>query len=275
MLRDESLRVPRGKTGPRTVILQPEAVEFFSRVVRSRSRDEPLLPRPKWSALESQRPTTADAAGDRAGWARSGRNVPCPRHSYISRTIEAGVPLTVLAENCGTSVRMIEQTYAKVSAHKRREFTFGGEEGKAERRRGSPVSGAAIRPRSGAVPITHRHVQTRPYDAQKFSGKHAPGRCPRARISASWSKVYLRTDRPGEVIKARCQYLAYKAGRIRDRRRIREALRLHACCIQRPLGSPHPASLRRRIRPERVRRHIRGSEGACISVQPRHVWTVL
>ena len=32
------------------------------------------------------------------------------------------MPLTVLAENCGTSVRMIEKTYAKVLADKRREF---------------------------------------------------------------------------------------------------------------------------------------------------------
>lgn len=48
------------------------------------------------------------------------------RHSYISRAIEAGVPLTVLAENCGTSVRMIEKTYAKVLADKQRKFTTMG-----------------------------------------------------------------------------------------------------------------------------------------------------
>ena len=48
------------------------------------------------------------------------------RHSYISRAIEAGMPLNVLAENCGTSVRMIEKTYAKVLANKRREFIASG-----------------------------------------------------------------------------------------------------------------------------------------------------
>lgn len=36
------------------------------------------------------------------------------------------MPLTVLAENCGTSVRMIEKTYAKVLADKRREFIVKG-----------------------------------------------------------------------------------------------------------------------------------------------------
>jgi integrase len=44
------------------------------------------------------------------------------RHSYISRAIEGSVPLNVIAENSGTSVRMIETTYAKVIASKRREF---------------------------------------------------------------------------------------------------------------------------------------------------------
>lgn len=48
------------------------------------------------------------------------------RHSHISRCIEGGVPLNVIAENCGTSVRMIETTYAKVLATKRREFIARG-----------------------------------------------------------------------------------------------------------------------------------------------------
>jgi len=47
-------------------------------------------------------------------------------NSYISRAIEAGMPLNVVAENCGTSVRMIETTYAKVLAGKRREFIARG-----------------------------------------------------------------------------------------------------------------------------------------------------
>jgi hypothetical protein len=32
------------------------------------------------------------------------------------------VPLNIIADNCGTSVRMIEKTYAKILAEKRREF---------------------------------------------------------------------------------------------------------------------------------------------------------
>jgi hypothetical protein len=48
------------------------------------------------------------------------------RHSYISRAIEGEVPLNIIAENCGTSVRIIETTYAKILAGKRRDFIERG-----------------------------------------------------------------------------------------------------------------------------------------------------
>lgn len=49
-LARESLCVLRGKTGPRTVILQPEAMAFFVRVVGGREKSEPLLARPDGKA---------------------------------------------------------------------------------------------------------------------------------------------------------------------------------------------------------------------------------
>lgn len=121
-LARETLYVPRGKTGPRTVILQPEAVAFFTRVAGTRGKNEPLLKRPDgggWKPSDQQRPMKDAIA--KAGLDPEGTFYAL-RHSYISRAIEAGMPLTVLAENCGTSVRMIEKTYAKVLADKRREF---------------------------------------------------------------------------------------------------------------------------------------------------------
>lgn len=48
------------------------------------------------------------------------------RHTYISSAIEGGVPLNIIAENCGTSVRMIEKTYAKILAENRRQFIERG-----------------------------------------------------------------------------------------------------------------------------------------------------
>ena len=61
-----------------------------------------------------------------AEWAVLEPMLPLRYRPYISHSIEAGVPLTVLAENCGTSVRMIETTYAKLLASKRWEFISMG-----------------------------------------------------------------------------------------------------------------------------------------------------
>ena len=122
----EALRVPSGKTGARTVILQPEAVIFFARVAGARAKEGPLLARADggaWGASHQVRPMKRALAV--AGLDTSGTFYAL-RHSYISRAIEAGVPLNVVAENCGTSVRMIETTYAKVLAGKRREFIAKG-----------------------------------------------------------------------------------------------------------------------------------------------------
>ena len=41
------------------------------------------------------------------------------RHAHISRAIESGMPLSLIAENCGTSLLMIQRNYAKVLARTR------------------------------------------------------------------------------------------------------------------------------------------------------------
>ncbi|GEP07602.1 tyrosine-type recombinase/integrase [Methylobacterium oxalidis] len=122
----ETLHVPSGKTGARTIILQPEAVTFFARLASNRPHEAPLLSRTDgaaWGPSHQVRPmkrALVAAKLDPTG------TFYALRHSYISRAIEAGVPLNVVAENCGTSVRMIETTYAKVLAAKRREFITMG-----------------------------------------------------------------------------------------------------------------------------------------------------
>lgn len=106
-----------GKTGPRTIILQPEAVAFFQSIGGERGADEPLLRRgdgARWNRSHQQRRMAL--ALERAGLDREGTFYAL-RHSYISRAI---------ADNCGTSVRIIETTYAKVLASKRREFIERG-----------------------------------------------------------------------------------------------------------------------------------------------------
>ena len=115
-----------GKTGPRTIILQPEAVIFFQSVCGERAADEPLLRRGDGARLNrSHQQRRMALALERAGLDREGTFYAL-RHSYISRAIEGEVPLNIIADNCGTSVRIIETTYAKVLANKRRDFIERG-----------------------------------------------------------------------------------------------------------------------------------------------------
>ena len=115
-----------GKTGPRTVILQPEAVDFFKGISVNRIAGARLLQREdggRWNRSHQQRRMAV--ALERSGLNRDATFYAL-RHSYISRAIEGEVPLNVIADNCGTSIRMIEKTYAKVLAGKRREFIERG-----------------------------------------------------------------------------------------------------------------------------------------------------
>ena len=123
-----------GKTGPRTIILQPEAVSFFKTVSGERGGNEPLLRRgdgARWNRSHQQRRMAL--ALERAGLDPEGTFYAL-RHSYISRAIEGEVPLNIIADNCGTSVRIIETTYAKVLANKRRDFIERGAPSLMERK---------------------------------------------------------------------------------------------------------------------------------------------
>jgi integrase len=124
--RTKTLRVNVGKTGTRTIILQTSAAEFFKGLVTSRSPEDFLLMRTdgsRWKRSDQTRPIK-DAL-KKAGLPPDG-SLYALRHTYVSHAIEGGVPLNVIADNCGTSVRMIEKTYAKLLAEKRRDFIERG-----------------------------------------------------------------------------------------------------------------------------------------------------
>jgi integrase len=124
--RAKTMRVNVGKTGARTIILQTSAVNFCRKLVANRAADEFLFVRSdgsRWKRSDQTRPIK-DAL-KRAGLAPDG-NLYALRHTYVSRAIENGVPLNIIADNCGTSIRMIEKTYAKILAEKRRDFIERG-----------------------------------------------------------------------------------------------------------------------------------------------------
>jgi integrase len=121
----KTLRVS-GKTGSRDIILQSSAIVFFKMITKGRPRDAFIFVKAdgeRWKGSEQTRPMKAaikKAKLDDRG------SLYALRHTYISEAIERNTPLTVLAKNCGTSVRIIEKTYAKVLRTKEREFVERG-----------------------------------------------------------------------------------------------------------------------------------------------------
>jgi len=122
----KTLQVNVGKTGNRTIVLQTSAANFFKRLAIKRSPDDFVFVQrdgSRWKRSDQTRPIK-DAL-KKAGLPPNG-SIYALRHTYVSHAIEGGVPLNVIAENCGTSVRMIEKTYAKILAEKRRDFIERG-----------------------------------------------------------------------------------------------------------------------------------------------------
>lgn len=120
--RRRMLSIPSGKTGPRVVTLTDEAAAFFAEIARDREPRAPLLVTGdgmRWGKGFQQR--RMKAALEAAGLPSTG-TLYALRHTYISRAIERGMPLSLLAENVGTSVQMITKHYAKHLASTRREM---------------------------------------------------------------------------------------------------------------------------------------------------------
>ncbi|MDZ4254270.1 MAG: tyrosine-type recombinase/integrase [Sulfuritalea sp.] len=116
------LVIRKGKTGARPVSLTSEAVQFFKRLSKDRPPRAVLLMRDdgdRWGKSEQHRRFKQAAAAAELPASASFYSL---RHSHISRAIEAGMPLNLLAENCGTSLSMIQRNYAKVLASSRQQF---------------------------------------------------------------------------------------------------------------------------------------------------------
>lgn len=124
-VKGKTLKVS-GKTGARHVILQPSAVKLLKRITAKRSRDDYIFVKSdgsKWKPsdqIRKMKKAVLKAKLDPKGC------FYLLRHAYISESIEENVPLNVIARNCGTSIRMIEITYAKLLADKQRKFIERG-----------------------------------------------------------------------------------------------------------------------------------------------------
>jgi integrase len=104
----------------RSVLLVPEACEFFSKITRERDKAEVMLLRSDgatWGKSHQARPMKAALKAARLDTAASFYAL---RHTVASRMIENGAPLTLVAEQLGTSPRMLAEQYAHLLAERER-----------------------------------------------------------------------------------------------------------------------------------------------------------
>ncbi len=115
-----TLRVD-GKTGLRVVSLTHECVFVLRRITAKREDAAPLLPRAdgeRWRNTQ-HRPMQRALALAELPLAASFYTL---RHSHISNAIYSQMPLSLIAENCGTSLSMLQRNYAHVLAETRRDM---------------------------------------------------------------------------------------------------------------------------------------------------------
>jgi integrase len=116
----QTLSIVDGKTGPRDVVLTSEAVAYFRSICAGKKPDDLLLPKDDggpWGYNHHLRPMR-DAV--KRAKLPKGTTIYALRHTYASQSIMAGMNLKLLAENMGTSIRMLETNYGKfIKATKR------------------------------------------------------------------------------------------------------------------------------------------------------------
>jgi len=105
------IHIRRGKTGPRQVFLTKEGAKFFANLTPKR-HDAPLL------VNQDHEPWTKAQQARALRKALKVSGLPQItfyelRHTYASIALERGINHQILAENMGTSIRMLEKHYGK------------------------------------------------------------------------------------------------------------------------------------------------------------------
>ncbi len=121
----------RGQVVTWTCYLSDEAVDFFADLTKGKDASAPLLPNDLGEAWRKNgyRRELLEAK-EKAGMPDN-FDLYAFRHYHISKALKAGIQAQVIAENCGTSVRMLEKHYAKFTKEERRAMmntvALGGE----------------------------------------------------------------------------------------------------------------------------------------------------
>ncbi|MEW8351953.1 MAG: tyrosine-type recombinase/integrase [Candidatus Thiodiazotropha taylori] len=109
-----------GKTGKRDGYLSDEAIAFLKEICKERLPDAYLLVRDDgmpWGKSHQHRPMKEAVKAAKVPKETVFYSI---RHYHISKALLAGIPAQVIAENCGTSIRMLEKHYGKFMATDRR-----------------------------------------------------------------------------------------------------------------------------------------------------------
>ena len=112
LTQDGRLDVQQSKTDPRIVELSSEAFDFMKSMTRSKT------PKARIFTTEG-RPWREKEAGRIMREVRTAAKLPAEtvlyslRHTYISRALQHGASIKLVAANCGTSIQMIESHYWK------------------------------------------------------------------------------------------------------------------------------------------------------------------
>ena len=108
-----ALSVRDGKTGPRDVVLTKEGIRFFQEISAGRAPDALLLPKNSGTAWgRGNHARYMIEAVQRAKLPKD-CTIYSLRHTHASQGLLNGMNIKLLAENMGTSIRMIEQHYGK------------------------------------------------------------------------------------------------------------------------------------------------------------------
>lgn len=110
--------------GTRDRFLDDQAIALLKQLTAGKAPDD-LVFTPDGESWRSRHWYPFNEAVRRAGLPK-GTCFYSLRHSYISKQVAAGVQPLFIAENCGTSVREIEDTYAKFKPDQKRELLARG-----------------------------------------------------------------------------------------------------------------------------------------------------
>jgi integrase len=137
----------RGKTGEREIHLDPDALRQLRRLASGKRQGDYLLTTAEggpWTKSLHQRPVAA--AVEKAGLDPD-TTLYALRHTYISRALKRGVPVKAVADQCGTSIAMIQRYYAKFIRSDLAEYAQQA----APKLRDEPVESKVTTLRPGAV----------------------------------------------------------------------------------------------------------------------------